>query len=197
MKNLQDLAPVIILIAGAGAAVALSASARFGAAAGPPGGPNTTLAEVAPKRGMFVRVIDGDTLEDPETRVVYRLSGADACEATQRAFLNGQPWPCGAVATAWLVEATLGKPVTCSAVTASPDRYRRILSRCSSPDHADLAADMIRAGIAVAYRFKDKPTDLVYARLEEVARGERRGLWQSQFVMPWIYRADNSKETNP
>ncbi|MBZ6078823.1 thermonuclease family protein [Microvirga puerhi] len=145
-----------------------------------------TAQSAPPAPPMKVRVVDGDTFEDPSTRTVYRLAGVDACETDQRAALDGQPWPCGAVATAWLVQATLGKAVTC--IPAGADAHRRILARCATQDHGDLAAAMIRAGIAVAYRYRGRPTEQAYADLEEQARKDRKGLWQSEFEMPWEYR---------
>lgn len=166
----QDMAAVALI--GLGFALAAFVSSRSEAQATP-----------AP---MKVRVVDGDTIKDESSGTVYRFAGADACEADQRAALDGQSWPCGAVATAWLVEATLGKPVTCVPVGA--DARRRVLARCATQDHDDLAAAMIRAGHAVAYRYQNRPTMPEYAKLEDQARAERKGLWKSEFQMPWEFR---------
>ena len=52
-------------------------------------------------------VVDGDTLEIKGERI--RIIGIDACESRQKASLNGQEWPCGVMATAWMVEAHPGQ----------------------------------------------------------------------------------------
>jgi endonuclease YncB( thermonuclease family) len=150
---------------------------------------------LVPGTPMKVRVIDGDTFEDPAGGSVIRLAGVDACEADQRAALDGQEWPCGAVATAWLVQATLGRTVTCVPVGA--DARRRILARCATQDHGDLAAAMIRAGIAVAYRYRGQVSEPAYAKLEDQARAEKQGLWKSDFQMPWEHRSHKNKGSKP
>jgi hypothetical protein len=43
---------------------------------------------------------------------------------------------------------------------------------------------MVKSGFAVAYR----EFSLDYVKEEEEARAERRGLWGSNFVMPWEWR---------
>ncbi|MDD9334074.1 MAG: hypothetical protein PV354_10605, partial [Bartonella sp.] len=41
------------------------------------------------------------------------LYGVDTCAPRQKAKLNNQEWPCGAVTTAWLVTKTLGQDLSC------------------------------------------------------------------------------------
>ena len=65
---------------------------------------------------MRVEVVDGVRLRDIETGQVYRLFGIDACAPAQTAMLGRQPWPCGTVAIAWLVNATLNKWLTCAPI---------------------------------------------------------------------------------
>ena len=128
-------------------------------------------------------VIDGDTLEIRGERI--RIIGIDACEARQKASLNGQEWPCGVMATAWMVERTLGKETRC--VANKRDRYKRLLAVCTV-DGEDLGAGIIRDGLAVAYRYRGKVSNPEYLPMEAEAREAGRGLWESDFQMPWDWR---------
>ncbi|WP_282608967.1 thermonuclease family protein [Pelagibius sp. Alg239-R121] len=131
-------------------------------------------------------VIDGDTLEIKGERI--RIIGIDACESRQKANLNGQEWPCGVMATAWMVERTLGKETRCMA--SKRDRYKRLLAVCKV-DGEDLGAGIIRDGLAVAYRYRGKASNPEYLPIEAEAREAGRGLWGSEFKMPWEWRKRN------
>lgn len=145
--------------------------------------PNSA-AQLPPLR---VEVIDGTRFRDIETKMVFRLFGVETCSAGQTAMLGRQPWPCDTVATAWLVNATLNKWLAC-AVLREEETER--LARCATADHADLAADMLRAGIAVRSRpAPDDPALPAYALAEQQSRKAYRGLWSSAFDMPWDWRA--------
>ena len=87
---------------------------------------------------LRVEVIDGTRFRDIETRTVYRLYGIEACAPDQTARLGRQPWPCGAMAVAWLVTATLNRWLACGSVRVEGDEQ---LVRCATAGHADLAAD--------------------------------------------------------
>jgi endonuclease YncB( thermonuclease family) len=66
------------------------------------------------------------------------------------------------------------------------------LARCASADHADIAADMVREGIAVAAPpTPQDPAIRAYATAEREARKAYRGLWASSFQMPWEFRASD------
>jgi endonuclease YncB( thermonuclease family) len=131
---------------------------------------------------MRVEVIDAASFRDIETSAVYRLYGVDSCLPTQNAYFGRQSWPCGAVAIAWLTNATLNKWVSCNVLRESgPQR----LSRCSSSEHQDLAADMLKEGLAVVLPMTEAQEVRSYAQLQDQARKQYRGLWSSQFMMPW------------
>ncbi|MEC8369651.1 MAG: PilZ domain-containing protein [Pseudomonadota bacterium] len=59
-------------------------------------------------------VIDGDTLRI-QGRIIH-LNGIDAFEAEQTCRLEGIKYPCGVMATAHLVELTLGRNLVCEGV---------------------------------------------------------------------------------
>lgn len=127
-----------------------------------------------------VRVIDSDTLDLAGTRV--RLYGIDAPEAAQICQRSGQKWACGTDATKAL-EAEIGSlHVSCD--EQDIDRYDRVVGICHIGS-MNVNAWMVRNGWAVAYR--QYGGDL-YAPDEIVARVAQRGLWTSDFVMPWDWR---------
>lgn len=132
---------------------------------------------------LRVEVIEGVKFRDIETGDVYRLYGIDACAPAQRAALGRQPWPCGVMATAWLVSATLGKWVACAKLD---ERDGVIQARCASSQHGDLGAAMLREGLAVTVPVE--PPLRTYAALEQDARKAYRGLWASRFQMPGEFR---------
>jgi len=117
-----------------------------------------------------------------------RLDGVDACESRQTATFDGVKWPCGAVATAWLVSQTLGKQVVCK--PARMDRYGRLLSRCSTAGQ-DLGLAGVREGMMIVYRYKDEPTAADYEAAEAEAKSNRRGLWSGSFIDPRDFRRQN------
>lgn len=139
---------------------------------------------------LRVQVLDATTFADIETGDVYKLYGIDACASDQLAQLGRQKWPCGVMATAWLVTATLNKWLACRTIEENGGvRY----ARCASSEHPDLALDMLNAGMAVNAPAKPgEPVIQSYAAAEQSARKAFRGLWYSAFDMPWDYRAHHA-----
>lgn len=136
---------------------------------------------------LRVEVIDGIRFRDIETKAVFRLYGIDACASEQTAMLGRQPWPCGTMVRAWLVTATLNTWVACTVIKDQPGE---LLARCATAGHRDLAADMLRDGVAVLAPAPDgEPVIRDYAAAEQAARKAYRGLWSSAFQMPWDWRA--------
>ena len=140
---------------------------------------------------MRVEVIDATSFRDIESGASYRLYGVDSCLQTQTANLSRQSWPCGAVAIAWLTNATLGKWVSCNIVRETGGQR---LSRCSSSEHQDLAADMLKEGVAVVLPAAEGQEVRAYSQLQDQARKQYKGLWSSQFTMPWELRAKDPHE---
>ena len=46
---------------------------------------------------------------------------------------------------------------------------------------------MVREGWAIAYRYYSKD----YVNEEEIAKAEKKGIWQGSFVEPYIWRKNN------
>ncbi|WFU07187.1 thermonuclease family protein (plasmid) [Rhizobium sp. CB3171] len=131
---------------------------------------------------MRVVVLSSTTFEDVEAKQTYRLYGIDACDMGQTATLGKQTWPCGVVAMAWLVSATLNKWVVCSPIRKDETI---IVGRCATGEMADIASEMLKAGIAIT--LPDPPDRRIasYAQLERDARKSHRGIWASTFQMPY------------
>lgn len=143
---------------------------------------------------LRVEVIDGIRFRDIETKTIFRLYGIDACASDQIATLGRQPWPCGTMVRAWLVTATLNTWLACAVIRDVP--HERI-ARCATAGHRDLAADMLREGVAVLAPATDgEPVIPDYAAAEQAARKAYRGLWSSAFQMPWDWRAAHKATAN-
>jgi len=169
----------LLMVAVMGAAVAQPADRKEGVYA-----PQTPLQS----RPLRVEVIDGVRFRDIETGEAYRLYGIDTCAPAQMARLGRQPWPCGTMATSWLVTATLNAWLACS--TLRTDASERLV-RCATAGHPDIAADMLRAGVAVALPGTERdPPIRAYIQAEQDARKAYRGVWSSTFQMPWEWRAN-------
>jgi endonuclease YncB( thermonuclease family) len=143
-----------------------------------------TAAQTPPLR---VEVIDGVRFRDIETHTIFRLFGVEACAPQQTAKFGRQPWPCGTMATAWLVKATLNAWVACVTIREEGDER---LARCSTAHYPDLGAAMLEEGVAVLAPATPAESPVAaYAAAEARARKAFRGLWASAFEMPWEWRA--------
>lgn len=78
-----------------------------------------------------------------------------------------QSWPCGAVAVAWLTNAALNKWVSCNALR---EKDGERLSRCSSSEHQDLAADTLREELAIVLPIAEGQEVRAYSALQDQAR---------------------------
>ncbi|WP_223426885.1 thermonuclease family protein [Tateyamaria pelophila] len=128
-----------------------------------------------------VVAIDGDTLALDGT--TYRLNGIDAPEYGQKCKGNRGNWPCGKEALATLSSLLERGSVQCEAI--SEDGYGRTIATCFS-DGIDVGEEMVLNGLAWAFvRYSD-----VYVNQEAVAQSENLGIWQSDNMPAWDYRAE-------
>ena len=125
-RRLPSIVSAAMLVAGV-AGQSIAASADQTASSEPLGFYSPKGSQQSPP--LRVEVLEGVKFRDIETGDVYRLYGIDACAPTQRATLGRQPWPCGVMATAWLVSATLGKWVACARILEGDGV---IQARCAS-----------------------------------------------------------------
>ena len=135
-----------------------------------------------------VDVTDGDSFEIGSTRI--RLYGVDAPEGRQSCTRDGRDWACGNEAARKLRSLIGGRTVTCT--KRDVDDYGRTVAVCRS-GAADLGAEMVRAGFAVAYRRYSND----YVDEENEAHAGRRGVWAGEFTRPEDYRHNERVETQP
>lgn len=127
-------------------------------------------------------VIDGDTLDFGNARV--RLYGIDAFEREQLCKrADGTHFPCGQFAREMLANL-VGQGMT-ECRKRDVDVYHRVVAVCRVADF-DLAGELVKAGVALAYRrYSDD-----YVDEEAEARAARRGAWDGEFTAPWDWRHD-------
>ncbi len=128
------------------------------------------------------RVIDGDTIEIDGQRI--RLHGIDAPEMRQSCWLDGKLWRCGRGAASALAGKIANRAVACQELDR--DRYGRIVAKCAVTG-VDLGEWLVANGWAVAYYLYSYD----YTRAEQRAKSARRGIWASEFEMPWEWRKAN------
>lgn len=130
------------------------------------------------------RVIDGDTLDLGGQKV--RLFGIDAPELDQVCDRDGRRWACGDAARAALAQIVGGRRVICA--VQDIDRYGRNVATCLAGGE-DVAALMVRQGLAVAYRRYSGR----YINAEAAARADGIGLWASTYLTPEAHRAEGRR----
>lgn len=135
------------------------------------------------------RVVDGDTIEI--SGQTLRLIGIDAPELAQPCQRAGKPWACGTWSRDALRARLKGRDLSCSG--RDQDRYGRWLVTCRLGGQ-DLGQDLVRNGIAFAYRRYSS----LYIPDEALAEGESRGLWSGTTETPEDYRhADTEIDIDP
>jgi endonuclease YncB( thermonuclease family) len=132
-------------------------------------------------RGM-AEVIDADILTIGRQRVI--LWGIDAPERRQTCFLNSEIWGCYDVAFRQL-QLLAGRGEVVCYFHGDPDPFGRRFGVCESGG-ADLNAEMVRLGLALAY---EEETDAYLPQMAE-AIAASVGLWQigARFEEPWAFR---------
>ena len=139
----------------------------------------SSLPAIAGQLTGTASVIEGDRLEIHGQ--VIRLHGIDAPESEQICRVGGEPWQCGRDAASALAERIGGRIVTCW--ERRRDRYGQVLAACSM-EGEDLGEWMLLNGWAVAYHLHSYE----YSRAETIAKENERGIWASNFEMPWDWR---------
>ena len=127
----------------------------------------------------YAKIVDGDSLEIGATRI--RLFGIAAPEGRQHCTRAAVDWPCGAEAGKALKALIGSQPIDC--VQRDVDQYERVVAVCKQ-GNVDLGAEMVKAGLALAYRHYSND----YVGEEDDARRAKRGMWAGDFTAPWDYR---------
>lgn len=129
------------------------------------------------------KITDGDSFEIGDRSI--RLFGVDAPEGRQPCTRDGKEWACGEEAARRLRSLTGSGDIVCT--RRDTDDYGRLVAQCSRGG-VDLAAEMARSGLAVAYRRYSN----AYIDEENEARAARRGLWSGEFTSPEQWRRDGA-----
>ena len=132
-------------------------------------------------------IVDGDSLEIDGTSI--RLYGIDAPEGRQTCLRDGEAWRCGATAATKLRALVGTHSLACT--QKDVDAYGRSVAVCTN-GAIDLGEEMVRAGLALAYRRYSND----YVNEEDEARTARRGIWASEFTPPWDWRR-NPRQAPP
>jgi endonuclease YncB( thermonuclease family) len=129
------------------------------------------------------KIKDGDSFSLADSEV--RLFGIDAPEGRQSCTRGDREWRCGDAAAAKLKSLVGSSRITC--LRRDIDTYGRVVAECHR-GNLDLAAEMVRAGLALAYR----RYSTAYVDEENEARAARRGLWAGDFTPPEEWRRDSA-----
>ncbi|MCL6229583.1 hypothetical protein [Bartonella bilalgolemii] len=108
------------------------------------------------------------------------LYGVDTCAPRQKAKLNNQEWPCGAVTTAWLVTKTLGHNLSCKQTTIEKET---LYAQCFVQG-VDLAEIGLAEGMLIISKNNKYPIPTTYLSAEQNAYNNKIGLWSSDFIDP-------------
>jgi endonuclease YncB( thermonuclease family) len=138
--------------------------------------------------GRITKHIDGDSFEIGATEI--RLFGVDAFEGRQACSRGGVPWDCGAAAADKLRELASNRELVCE--KRDTDTYGRTVAVCRAGG-VDLGAEMVRSGLALAYRRYSSD----YVDEEREAQTARRGAWAGEFLSPERDRRNGSDERRP
>ena len=126
---------------------------------------------------------DGDSFAIGQQK--FRLKGIDATELHQICKdENGTDWACGQAAHTALVAALSEPRLSCA--TDARDRYHRALAICNNARSVDIAADQVRAGMAISSDFYGIRS---YGGEEDDAKVAKRGIWRGTFDPPSQWRA--------
>jgi endonuclease YncB( thermonuclease family) len=129
----------------------------------------------------ITKINDGDSLRSGNLRI--RLFGIDAPEKKQQCTdAAGMSWDCGIAAQKKLADLVANAPnLTCHLIDV--DRYGRLVMRCLAGE-TDVAAALVRAGLALAYRKYSS----AYIDDETIAKTTKSGIWAGRFTAPWDWR---------
>jgi endonuclease YncB( thermonuclease family) len=133
--------------------------------------------------------LDEDSIALQGKRV--RLFGIDAPGLDQTCKRGGRQWSCGRDAARALSQLVAGNTVRCRVIVE--DKLRRLIIGDCTLGGESLSRWMVRNGWAV---MNSRQTN-AYADDEADAREARRGIWASEFEMPWDWRIRQRTKGKP
>ncbi|MDY0151891.1 MAG: thermonuclease family protein [Candidatus Cloacimonas sp.] len=133
--------------------------------------------------GQVTAVKDGDTIVVLKNRVTYtiRLDGID-CPEKKQAY--------GQKAKQFVSDRVFAKVVRVE--YTKRDRYQRYLGMVYYGKDKNLNQELLKAGMA--WHYKQYSKDKYLAKLEQIARQKKMGLWQDKHAIPpWEFRRQRRK----
>lgn len=130
-------------------------------------------------------VIKGNLLEIDGQKI--QLYGIDAPDLSQVCYIKGKPWQCGLTAKHKLIEKIDGKSLTC--LGKKRENNNILMAECFV-GRQNLNAWLVEKGWAVAERRDSRS----FISSEIIAKRDRRGLYQSEFLKPSLWREANPPE---
>jgi len=70
--------------------------------------------------------------------------------------------------------------------TKGKDKYKRYIAVCYLED-ININQELVKSGWAIAYKYYSKD----YIKDEKIAKDNKNGIWQGEFIEPYIYRKNN------
>ena len=122
--------------------------------------------------------IDGQTI---------RLYGIDAPELEQLCYVKGKPWQCGLTAKQKLAEKIEEKSLTC---LIKDQENKHIPAAECFIGRQNLNAWVVEQGWAIA----DRQNSRSFISYEILAKRNHKGIYQSEFLKPSLWREANSPE---
>ena len=128
------------------------------------------------------KVIDGDTISINSSKI--RLHGIDAPELDQKCLYEKKQWSCGQDSKYFLKNLIYKNILNCK--TKGKDKYKRYIAVCYLED-ININQELVKSGWAIAYKYYSKD----YIKDEKIAKDNKNGIWQGEFIEPYIYRKNN------
>ena len=129
--------------------------------------------------------IKGNIIEIEEQKI--QLYGIDAPELEQICYVKGQPWQCGLTAKQKLAEKIAEKSLTC--LIKEQENNHIPLAECFVGKQ-NLNAWLVEQGWAIA----DRQNSRNFISHEILAQRNHKGIYQSEFLKPSLWREINSPE---
>ena len=129
-------------------------------------------------------IIDGDSIIIDNHEI--RLMDIDAPEYLQKCLdPKKQYYACGILAKKYLTRITKNQEIICH--ISGKDYYSRYLATCFNSLH-NINATLVKNGWAVNYSRNN-----TYYNDEQIAKKNKLGLWQGDFITPKQYRKLNPR----
>ena len=128
------------------------------------------------------KIIDGDTVHINKNKI--RLHAIDAPETKQTCLTDLKKWRCGKQSTIELKKMISNRIIRCE--VNDIDIYNRYVAICYI-NTIDINQWMVKNGWAIAYKYYS----IDYINEEKFARENKLGIWNSEFLEPYLYRKRN------